>query len=58
MEKLSINREFKDITRSLINRADMAKFAKSDPPFDIAKEDCQRVEEFVNETAEKASEEN
>ncbi|MGA1824057.1 MAG: hypothetical protein ACMUIP_05270 [bacterium] len=58
LEKLSVGREFKDKTRSLMQRADMAKFAKSDPPCAIAKEDWQRVEEFVNETAERMSEEN
>ncbi|MGA1867813.1 MAG: LPXTG cell wall anchor domain-containing protein [bacterium] len=57
LEKLSITREFKDSTRSLMKRADMAKFAKFKPDVDIAQKDCLRVEDFVHETAEKPSEE-
>lgn len=58
LEKLTIIRELKDTSRSIIKRADMAKFAKATPSYDIAVKDWDDVSDFVYKTADRPSQDN
>ena len=55
---INISRELKDISTSVIKRADMAKFAKSSPSFDVATKDWDDVSDFVLKTAQRPNQVN